>query len=292
MTENRTLPVWAQYASGGVLLAVALTAGAVSLTLNVSHGLTAGLASGIAFGLADIGKLTIPIVAGLIGWSRQMKITAAVCVAVSLWCAVNYWADRHGQNLASREHAATVYSDKASQIESLKTEIASYDALTAQEAADGGCGAKCQNLLNAATGARKRLSDAYAARSEAKPVEINGLAVMMAVATGGEPSRIARWNGAVTAVLFLALLEALVWLSVPAMTTLRKAKATDEEKPIAQIADESASAEVQAVSQVGHMSHGEPAPNQPRDARGRFAKKWTRPEDYSANPKVDALEPA
>ena len=123
MNHNTTIPRWAKWVGGLALLAIALAAGTLGLTLNVTHGLEAGLAAGIAFGLADLAKISIPLVAGLIGWTRQLKLTAAVCVAVSLWSAVNVYCDRAGQALLAREHGAEAYADKAKAIAELEAEV-------------------------------------------------------------------------------------------------------------------------------------------------------------------------
>ena len=211
-----------RWGGGLTLLAVAVAAGTLSLTLNVASGLETGLAAVIAFGLADVGKIVIPIVAGgLGGWTRQMKVTAAVCVAVSLWCAVNYYADHAGQALLAREHGQTVYADKARAIAELEAEAARLDALATDEAGQGGCGKNCRALNDQASAARQRLKEARTARADARPVEISGLASLIAMASGTSADEIARGIGAVKAGLFLILLECLVWLSLPAMALLR-----------------------------------------------------------------------
>lgn len=217
---KRPLPRWSKVVVGGVLLGVAGTAGAVSMVLNVSHGLEAGLASGITFGLADIGKIVIPVVAGVVGWSGQLRATAIVCVAVSLWCAVNYYADHHGRDLLAKEHGASIYADNAKQIAELEAQAASLRSLAQQEAARGGCKQNCRAIMAQAETAAERLQEARAAKVAMKPVEISGLAVMVAMASGSQADSIARGIGAVKAALFLALVEVLVWLSVPAMVLL------------------------------------------------------------------------
>jgi hypothetical protein len=217
---KRPLPRWGKLVVGGVLLGVAATAGTISLVLNVSHGLEAGLASGITFGLADIGKIIIPVVAGVVGWSGQLRVTTVVCVAVSLWCAVNYYADHHGRDLLAKDHGTSIYADTAKQIAELEAQAASLRSLAQQEGARKGCKRICQTLLAQAENAAKRLREARAAKVAIKPVEISGLAVMAAMASGSQAEAIARGIGAVKAALFLALVEVLVWLSVPAMTLL------------------------------------------------------------------------
>lgn len=222
MRKDTIIPPWVKWSTGLALLAIALAAGTLGLVLNVAHGLEAGLAAGIAFGLADGAKVLIPLVAGLIGWSRQLKLTAAICVAVSLWSAVNVYMDGAGAALLAREHGAQSYVDKAKAIAELEAEAARLDAQAAEEARHGGCGPNCRALNEQASQARQRLSEARERRANAKPVEISGLAAMIAMASGASQDGIARGIGAVKAALFLMLIEALVWLSVPAMALLNR----------------------------------------------------------------------
>ena len=220
MHTNFALPRWAKWAAGDVLMAVAVTAGAVSLILNVAHGLETGVAAGVAFGLAETAKIIIPVVAGLIGWSLQMRLTAAICVVVSLWCAVNYYADTQGRELLARVHGEKIYADAEKQITELEAEAARLSSLAAEEAERGGCGPNCRALMDKASDARQRLNAARQLRATLTPVETSGLAAMIALASGANTDRIARSIGAIKAVMFLALIEALVWLSVPAVALL------------------------------------------------------------------------
>ena len=128
MMKSKALPIWAQWASGGVLLLIALTAGATGLVLNVAHGLDAGPAAGLTFGLADLAKVVIPICAGVVGWSKQMRITAAICVAVSLWSAANVYFDAAGGDLLAKQHGATVYAERAKRIAEMEKSVADLDA--------------------------------------------------------------------------------------------------------------------------------------------------------------------
>jgi hypothetical protein len=227
MTKDIKIPPWAKWAGGLTLLAIALTAGTLGLALNVAHGLEAGLIAGIAFGLADLAKISIPLVAGLIGWSRQMKATAAICVAVSLWSAVNVYLDGAGAAILAKQHASEAYTDKAKAIAELEAEATRLSALAAQEAKNRGCGPNCRALNEQASAARQRLQEARSAKAEAKPVEISGLAAIIAMASGAGQDGIARGIGAVKALLFLVLIEVLVWLSVPAMALLSQARIRD-----------------------------------------------------------------
>ncbi len=223
---------WTKWITGLTLLAIALAAGTLGLVLNVAHGREAGLAAGIAFGLADGAKMLIPPVAGLIGWTRQMKVTAAVCVAVSLWSAVNVYMDGAGRAFMAKQHSQEAYETQAKAIEEREGEVARLTALAAEEAAKGGCGPNCRAINAQIETARQRLAEARENRAEAKPVEVSGLASVIAMMSGVKADEIARGIGAVKAGLFLMLIEALVWLSVPATALLR-----DAAKPITSAAN-------------------------------------------------------
>jgi hypothetical protein len=79
-------------------------------------------------------------------------------------------------------------------------------------------------LNEQASAASQRLQEARSAKAEAKPVEISGLAAIIAMASGAGADGIARGIGAVKALLFLVLIEMLTWLSVPAMALLSDAR--------------------------------------------------------------------
>jgi hypothetical protein len=234
---------WTKWTAGLALLAIALAAGTLGLVLNVAHGLEAGLAAGIAFGLADGAKVLIPLTAGMIGWSRQMKITAAVCVAVSLWSAVNVYLDGAGSAFLAKQQGAEAYEAQAKAIAELEAEVVRLTALAAAEAKKGGCGQNCKAVNDQAAAVRQQLADARQARAEAKPVEVSGLAAMIAMMSGAGADEIARGIGAVKAGLFLLLIEALVWLSMPAMALLKDAASRDiAAEPVASPIEEPASA--------------------------------------------------
>jgi hypothetical protein len=280
--ESKTLPRWVQWSAGLGLMSVAVTAGGLSLVLNVSHGLEAGIAAAVAFGLGDTGKIIIPIVAGAIGWSRQMKITSAICVAVSLWCAVNYYADYHGRDLLTKQHEQQAYGDKAKAIAELESEVSRLTKLANEEAKKGGCGKNCKTVNDQIADARKKLAEARTEKAEARPVEISGLATMIAMAMNANADTVARGLGMVKAALFLLLIECLVWLSVPAIALLRQARKVEEKKTSPVVAKIIADAL-------------EAKPIRTREQRSQAAKKgWeTRRANQKKWTKIDAyFEPA
>jgi hypothetical protein len=209
-----------QFLAGASLLGIALTAGGLGLTLNVQHGIETSLAAGVAFGLADGAKMVVPLVCGIVGWTKQMRATALVCVLASLWAASNAYLDAAGRELLAKEHAGTIYVDADRRISELAAEAASLRDLATKEGARGGCKANCQAIIDKGEEAAQRLQKAREARASVSLVEASGLATLVAMVAGGEAEKIARWLAAVKAGLFILLVEALVWLSVPAMGLL------------------------------------------------------------------------
>jgi hypothetical protein len=138
------MPRWAQWLGGGTVLAIAVAAGATGLAINVLHGLEVSLAAAIFFGLADLTKIVLPIVAGIIGWTKQMRITALVCVVVSIWCASNAYLDGAGTRLADKQHDADQYTAAQDDVARIEKEVAALDDRAAQESAKGGCGKQCR----------------------------------------------------------------------------------------------------------------------------------------------------
>jgi hypothetical protein len=242
MSKRSTLPRWGQWAAGITLMLVALTAGALSLAVNVTYGLGAGLALAVAYGLSDVAKLTLPIVASGIGWSRHMRIVAIVAAAVSVWCAANYFADTEGQRLLEASH-------QTGQVEAAKNErarlqdelaalgtagdpailqkrVADLDQAVKDEAAAGGCGTKCRGLqrdrdealAKLAQAKRKaelesQLADVKSAISESEPVETSGLAALAVAYTGGDKRVWSRTVVTVRALAALILMELLAHLA-------------------------------------------------------------------------------
>lgn len=246
MTHTATMPRVGQALSGVILLGIAVAAGIKGLMINVTYGSETG--AGLVFGLADLAEMIIPIVAGVIGWSLQLRATAVICVAVSLFCATQYYSAHNGQHHAEQQHGASVYNDTGARITELQTQIASLDAQAASEAKNKGCGKQCKFFTERALSARQELAEARTARANAKPVEV--------AETGGVTSAIMMAAG-------IVILKALAWLSVPAMTLLGQAmkKTTSSQN-----------------------EHVVVVAKKPRKRRAKKAKKpdWTKLETYAA----------
>lgn len=235
MAEHKTLPRWGQYVAGGVLLAVAVTSGAVSLALNITHGLESSLATAITFGLADVAKISLPVVCVVIGWSWQTRITLVACALVSLLAATSYYLDTSGAALLQRQHAASVASDAGRAVTELEADKARVQMLADTECKSGR-GAKCREYLGLATVASRALADARVVRAGIIPTETSGLAALVSIASGVDIAAAARWITGLKAALSILLLESLVYLSIPGAQMIARPRAAARKpraKPVA-----------------------------------------------------------
>ncbi|MDY6960291.1 MAG: hypothetical protein SV862_00110 [Pseudomonadota bacterium] len=243
MTNSNPMPRWGQWAAGSALLAVALVAGGTGLALNVSHGLAGGWAPATVYGLADIGKMLIPFVCGFIGWTMHRKLVAAACVATSIWCAVNAWqAVNEGKQsaavqqqtawTASQTDAGRIRAELASITETgtaatLRAAAGQATARADDEAKNGGCRKRCLDARAEAAALTERAGQAE------RRAELEGkleTVTAKAEASGG-PAASEGGSGIVDALLFLLLIEGLVWLTLPAAELLRAASAARETAP-------------------------------------------------------------
>lgn len=167
------------------------------------------------FSIQGSPKIALPIVAGIIGWTKQTRLTALVCVAVSIWCASNAYLDGDGARFADKQHGADQYAAAQADVARIEKEVADLDAQAARETKNGGCGKQCKYLGSLAEQRRHELAEAKQVLKNAKPVVTSGYEKLKAAITAG---------------LFLLLIECLVWLSVPAMMLLRQEQSTEQKK--------------------------------------------------------------
>lgn len=237
MTNTKPMPRWGQWAAGSVLLTVALAAGCTGLALNVQHGLAGGWAPAVVYGLADIGKMLIPLVCGFIGWRFHSRIAAAVCVATSIWCAVNAWQSVNAGKESAAVQQQTAWTASQADAGRIRAELASITetgtataladaaaqatARADDEAKNGGCRKRCLDARAEAAALTERAGKAER-RAE---LETKLEAVTAKAESSGGPAKAAGGSGMVDALLFLALIELLVWLILPATELLRAASA-------------------------------------------------------------------
>lgn len=237
MKTHTSMPVWAQWAAGVTLLTVAIVAGATGLVLNVRHGLEAGIAPAIAYGLADIGKLIIPMACVWIGWNMRLKLTCALCVATSIWCATNAWLDFNARKASAGEQQATIWNGAKADADRIRADLAAIsetgtsaslleaarqaNARADDEKKNGGCLKRCLDARNDAGKLTERAG--VAERRERLEGQLREVKVE-ATASGG-PAAVRGNTGIVDAVLFLGLIEGLVWLNMTGMGMLQTAMA-------------------------------------------------------------------
>jgi hypothetical protein len=141
---SKTMPRWAQWLTGLAMLALALTAGALSLAMNLAAGIAIGIAVAIAFGLSDVAKILIPVTCQAIGWTGHLRATYYMASAISIVCACLYLADQFGGDIALKENAAQLTANADQHIIDLRASLASVRKMAEGEAVKGGCGPKCQ----------------------------------------------------------------------------------------------------------------------------------------------------
>jgi hypothetical protein len=180
--QSTRLPLWGQYAAGLALMLVAVTAGGLSMGMNIAYGLEAGPAVAVAYGLSDAAKLLIPVVAVAIGWRGHLRLAAVLAALVSVWCAMNYLADQHGSQLLERRHAHAVHADTGKRIKELEARLKAAREGVAYEIANGGCGPNCRDHQDRAETISAELAAAREKRAGMKPAEVSGLAGWLALA--------------------------------------------------------------------------------------------------------------
>lgn len=269
-TESNALPPWAQWASGIGLMAVALTAGGLSLAVNVLAGLGVGVAVAVAYGLSDVGKMLLPVVCSGIGWNRHTRTAYIVTSIVSVLCAATYLADQHGSTVITAEHRDGIRTAATDTVTDIQAEIAMYRELAAKEEKTGR-GDDWEEYTRKAAEASQRLTDSRKA-SVVSATDFPGSAVLLASLLAVEPIKAMKSIALAKTIAALIVMELLVHLAGAAAKligqamTAQKASLPESHQPLA----------------------GKMPESQPRDPNGRFARKtWTKAEDYTKN-----LEPA
>lgn len=208
MKKSTKISRAAQAISGFSLLAVALTVGLTGMKLNVDNGLKTGVEAAIIFAAADAARMILPLVCGIIGWTKQMKAVAIICVAASLFCAVTAFMSGADQNQAEKQAGADRYAAAQADVTKAEDRVRALDAQVLQEGKNKGCGPVCKALKQEAAQARTELTATKAKAETAKPVAVSGNETL---------------ESRIKAFLLLLIVEATVWLSIPAMTCLTNA---------------------------------------------------------------------
>ncbi len=273
-------------AFGLFMLAIAATAGGAGLIMNVDFATVEGMALTyiVVFALADICELSIPILAGAIGWSAGLRVTFGVCVLTSMLCIVSTLADNQYGKLGRIDGASGAYQDALKAKTRAEATLAGIhetgsvpdltamvnDAVRAKEAECTQRGPRCRDKEAAVQPLRDRLSNATA-RDDAK-AQLNkavtdtakgepalpGLALAIADGTGANAHSAARGNALAKSIIPLLLIKCLVWfLPASAIRLMGSAFARREEEAKAEEAE--APAPIQALSRP-HLVSSEAMP--------------------------------
>jgi hypothetical protein len=235
---------------GIVFAALALTAGAISLMINVSFGWQTSLVAAAVFGLSDGAKIVLPMAAAALGgWNSRRRIAWLVAVMISVAAALSsLLEDDAGRVQASQtvaEAASRARAEEAHARQQLAQITEAFSAQVLQKLADdagaeaareealGGCGGRCRAQKTrrsdylARLGVAERrdaLQSEWAAairKAEARPVPALGAADALAALTGGDKFRIAAIINLALSIAMLVILELLASLSGDAMVLLR-----------------------------------------------------------------------
>lgn len=230
MSKRTTAPRAGQWAAGATLLAVALATGGVGLFINISHGLERGPAAAALFACADIARIALPFAAAIIGWSRQLRVTAIACTAISLYCVGSALFGGHEARHAAQATAATAYADHRADVARVRDRLAAIretggaEALKAEAAQTlkrtEGC-KDCRTLRDRAAELTRRAGEAETRdtlTAELARLTASGAAL---AATPIEASG----KGVIDALVAMLLVETLVWLSIPGLRMIAAAHA-------------------------------------------------------------------
>ena len=77
-----------QLCTGSALALMAIAAVRVDILNNLEYGLTVSGELATILVLAAIGVVALPTAAAILGWSRHLKVTTAVCVALTVWLSL------------------------------------------------------------------------------------------------------------------------------------------------------------------------------------------------------------
>ena len=110
--------------TGAALAIMAAVAVRVDVLNNWQYGLTVSPELASILVLAAIGVVAIPVAAAILGWSRHLRITAAICVALTVWSAVNAYSSKQGAAILAAQGAQARYEQALAEAQAAREEAA------------------------------------------------------------------------------------------------------------------------------------------------------------------------
>ena len=219
---HKTIPQigWRVQLAAGVALAVmALVAVKVDVSNNYNYGSTVSLELAMILVLAALCVVCLPTVAAILGWSRHLRWTTAICVLLTVWSAINAYSAKQGAAILAAETSRTAYetalldekaaretlariseTGDAEELTKLQTSIAATKATACRHPKSEECKLAETNykLITARLSDAKARDKAQAFLAEAKHEakagnsEASMVATVIARQTGGDAASIAR----------------------------------------------------------------------------------------------------
>jgi hypothetical protein len=235
----------------GILFALlALSAGMISLLINVSFGLQTSLVAAAVFGLSDGAKILLPMAAAALGgWNMRRRLAWLVAV-ISVAAALSSLLEDEAGRIQASKVAASVASAARAYEAHARQELAGIHELlpvavlqrladeagaeAAREEALGGCGERCrmqksrhsEYLARLGLAERRDALQKQLAASAVQPANSEialGAADALAALVGGDKFRIATMVSLALSIAMLLILELLASLSGDAAMLLGKA---------------------------------------------------------------------
>lgn len=229
----------AKYSTALLMIGIGGAAGVTSMVLNIGHGLEASIAAAVTCGLADLARISVPVIAASRGWSKQLKYGIIILGLFSLWNISNYIADQYGRTIWTAMQADNGKVSRSAEIVALKAKaeaiaekasVSSLEKLAESEKSNGGCKTKCLDFKKRVPEAERRekleaqIAKLEGANNAVAPLEVEGFGVAL-VALGMTPLAAKTTMLALKGFGTLLVVDMLVYFLIPGFSWIREDKA-------------------------------------------------------------------
>jgi hypothetical protein len=238
---------------GILFVLLALSAGMISLVINISFGLQTSMIAAAVFGLSDGAKILLPMAAATLGgWNMRRRMAWLVAVIISVAAALSSLLEDEAGRIQASRMAADATSAAHAVEANARQELAGIreplpaavlqrlaheaGAEAAREETSGGCGERCRTqksrrgeyLTRLGLAERRDALQKQLAASSNQPANSEmalGAADALATLVGGDKFHIATLIGLALSIAMLLILELLASLSGDAAMLLAKTAA-------------------------------------------------------------------